>query len=306
MDLTKEEKQRKEFCDILFKLSKSQNEFQDAYARSTMYMRLEQLYDSPTEQNRFRHFYSDIFSVLTQIKRDPSLGDINVLGQNIKIIRNGYKPQNPSKDGNRIIDISNSINKLYDHVNLDIARIAYLEGADNEISGESAIKNINSQLTTLENDIKKAQQIKEDYDKTEKKIIDVEQKINSAQKEYITILGIFASIVLAFTGGIAFSTSVLNNIAQASIYRTIIISLIIGLVLINILFGLFFYINKLVGKEGKIQPLIISNAVILVLILVTVLIWHFGWVEARNERIETAGSSSMYCQTIIRYLKSVL
>ena len=43
-----------------------------------------------------------------------------------------------------------------------------------------------------------------------------ESKNNQAkmQSEYITILGIFASIVLAFTGGMTFSTSVLENISS--------------------------------------------------------------------------------------------
>ena len=36
------------------------------------------------------------------------------------------------------------------------------------------------------------------------------------QKEYIAILGIFAAVVLAFTGGIAFTTSVLQNIHMVS------------------------------------------------------------------------------------------
>ena len=39
------------------------------------------------------------------------------------------------------------------------------------------------------------------------------------QREYISILGIFAAVVLAFTGGIAFSTSVLKNINTVSVYR---------------------------------------------------------------------------------------
>ena len=34
-------------------------------------------------------------------------------------------------------------------------------------------------------------------------------RVQEKQKEYITILGIFASIVLAFTGGMVFSSSVL-------------------------------------------------------------------------------------------------
>ena len=37
----------------------------------------------------------------------------------------------------------------------------------------------------------------------------IQERQQEMQKEYITILGIFASIVLAFTGGMVFSSSVL-------------------------------------------------------------------------------------------------
>lgn len=97
MDLTKESKQRKEFRDILFELAKSQELLQDAYYRSNMYKRLESLYDAESSEKRFRHFYTDIFSVLTQIQQNSELGDINILGQNLDVIRNGYKQLSKSK-----------------------------------------------------------------------------------------------------------------------------------------------------------------------------------------------------------------
>ena len=93
--------------------------------------------------------------------------------------------------------------------------------------------------------------------------------------------------MLAFTGGIAFSTSVLNNVAKASIYRTVTVSLIIGLVLINVLFGLFYYINLLVNKNKRLLPLIVSNVVILILLLGTIVAWNCGMVEKRAKRITT-------------------
>lgn len=281
MDLTKEELQRKEFTSILFDLSKSQDLLQDAKYRSNMYKRLETLYDAEPPKKRFRHFYTDIFSVLTQVQQNPQLGDINILGQNLDIIRKGYNPKNSTSDG-RVIDVSDAINKLYDHVNLDIARIAYSDGADRKISGEATLEDIQSQINLQQ---EKAQELKEAYQSTENKINDVKAKLSNSQKEYITILGIFAAVVLAFTGGIAFSTSVLNNIAQASIYRTVFITLLIGFVLINVLFGLFYYINSLVDKGRKIYPLFVSNIIIVILLFLTVIAWHFGWVENRNTRI---------------------
>lgn len=156
------------------------------------------------------------------------------------------------------------------------------------------MENLQSQINFLQGELEKAHnRIKEDYDAAEKRIIEVDEKLNHSQKEYIAILGIFAAVVLAFTGGIAFSTSVLNNIAQASVYRTVFIALIIGLVLINVLFGLFYYINFLVGKGGKLFPLILSNIVLIILLIMTVLAWNFGWVENRNDRIDGKSNVSI-------------
>lgn len=115
--------------------------------------------------------------------------------------------------------------------------------------------------------------------------IDLQREIKSVEKEYITILGIFAAIVLAFVGGITFSTSVLNNIANASIYRTLLVSLVIGLVLVNVLFGLFYYINSIVKTKSNISPLIISNVVIILMIALILCFWYDGKVEFRNQKI---------------------
>ena len=85
MDLTKEQSQRKEFCDILFELAKNQEILQDKATRHEMYKRLEALYYSPNKEDRYRHFYSDIFTVLTQIQQASNQGDINILGQNLSV-----------------------------------------------------------------------------------------------------------------------------------------------------------------------------------------------------------------------------
>lgn len=275
MDLGKETKQRDTFRNLLLELAKDQKLLQDKRERVNVYTRLEELYYAPTREVRFRHFYSDIFSVLTRIREDSSLGDINILGQNLDVIRREYVPQNIDEAG-RLINISDSINKLYDHVSLDIARLMYSDAGDRKISGEETIEGIQT----------KVKEIGVAIEETKKFQQETEEKISNQQKEYIAILGIFAAVVLAFTAGIAFSTSVLENISNVSIYRILVVSLIIGLVLLNILFALFFYIDKLVNKTRQIKPIIISNIIFLVLLFVTILAWYFGMVESRNDRLK--------------------
>ena len=92
--------------------------------------------------------------------------------------------------------------------------------------------------------------------------------MESSQREYIAILGIFAAVVLAFTGGIAFSTSVLNNVAKASIYRTVTVSydgnsfVLHGKQLLKIFnstnftdFGSLRYLYKYIEKSGAIDQM---------------------------------------------------
>lgn len=314
MDITREEQQRQEFRNILFDLSKSQLSLKDKGERSKIYQRLEKLYDSPDDEKEFRHFYSDIFLVLNQIELGDQSGSIDILGQNLYEIRKGYQALNKAQDGSQI-DISDSIRKLYDHVSLDIARMRYSDATKWQLTNGEALANIQSQVTQIENVVEKTkqsqQQAKLEFDLQQSQLLSeieqlnedivyaqkaqqsVENELVNQQREYIAILGIFAAVVLAFTGGIAFSTSVLNNIAQASIYRTIFVSLIIGLVLINVLFGLFYYMNFLVNKDRKVFPLIISNGVVVFLLLLTAVAWNFGWVEARDERISTKSNISI-------------
>lgn len=275
-----EKEKREEFRNILYELAKSQSLFEETSKLDEMCKKIQKLYEIDSEGQRFRHFYSDIFSVLAQVRQNSKLGDINVLVQNLEIIRNYYTKQN-LKD-KWISDVSDAIKKLYDHVNLDVARIAYSEAADWKISGEPALQEVRKQI---QHQKEMLVEIEQNRKLSESKIDGVKNKLDNSQKEYIAILGIFASIVLTFIGGITFSTSVLENIEKVSIYRTVLVSLIIGLVLINILYGLFYYINSLVNKEKKLYPLVISNIVIVVLLVIIIIAWYLGFVENRNIRI---------------------
>lgn len=269
MDIRKEENQRKEFKSILLELAKDQTMLEDAHKRSEMYERLEALYYNESKELRFRHYYSDIFTVLTIVKQDALKGDINILGQNLGVLRKGYQVKNQDSNRNDI-DISNEIKKLYDHVSLDIARMLYSDSGDWKISGEPAIKKMQSEVKCLESHVNSAT-----------------EKMNNAAKEYIAILGIFASIVISFVAGISFSTSILGAINSASVYRISLLACIIGLVFTNVLYWLFYYIDRIINgpKEHNIKFLIITNATFLILIALIIGAWYFGVVENRNIRL---------------------
>lgn len=283
MDTKQEDSQRKEFRNILNDLAKSVVNVSDSDISGPIYKRLEKLYDAEPNQKRFRHFYSDIYAVLTDIQKDPSKGSIQTLSDNIQALRNEYEPVNTTDDGQRVIDISDALTKLHDHVNLDVARINFTVGEDQEISGEDSIREIKSKITEVSGTVNNLTNIHNTFEsKLNKELEKVGESLRNSQNEYITILGIFAAVVLSFTSGIAFSTSVLSSISSVSIYRIVMITLLIGLVLFNAIYALFYFVSTLVMKEISLKPLRNINIILIVLIIATLLAWWCGTVEYRN------------------------
>lgn len=130
-------------------------------------------------------------------------------------------------------DCQKIILKFYDHYQLANFQFSKVnKELENTISRASA---------TLTKEIKKVENIsnqtKNDYENME--------------RQNITILGIFASIVLTFVGGLVFSSSVLSNIHSSSIFRLVFISCIIGIVFINMIYLLLSFIMKLNNKDDK-------------------------------------------------------
>lgn len=284
---TQEARQRDEFRAILFALAESPERLKENADRIAIYKRLESLY-APAAGEPFRHFYSDIFAVLTMIKQGDRPGSIDILGQNLAEIRKGYRVRNTQQNGEPI-DISDNIRKLYDHVSLDIARMRYSEAADRVVSQEASIEDLRSQITLLtEQNAALKSQIDEQL-----------VEVKGVQKEYIAILGIFASVVLAFTGGIAFSTSVFQNLHLSNIYRIVLVALILGVVLVNALYGLFYYIDRLVhGREDRsVKPLWVANIMFLVLIATTIWCWNQGVVEKHALDFEPPATSAVIEET---------
>lgn len=97
-------------------------------------------------------------------------------------------------------------------------------------------------------------------------INDFKQSEKEMQTQYISILGIFAAIVLAFTGGMTLSASVLNNIHHASVYKLIIIACIVGLIFMFMMWLLMDFIRSIHGQLDRKYWVIIVFSVTLIVI----------------------------------------
>lgn len=280
MRILNEQEKRDALNEVLIELSKSQDILKEAKDRVSFFMRLEAIYYNYNSKENFRHYYSDIFSTLTLIDGDSSIGSLDILAQNIQAIKDGYISKNMDENGD-LINISKEIVKLYDHTNLDIARINYTKTMTNETMSELAKNRV--LVVNLEQNVRKSEDsLKELSRKTLedlKQLSDqVQERQEDMQKEYITILGIFASIVLAFTGGIVFSSSVLENIHKPSVYRISLIAFIIGLVFFNLIWILIDFIRDINGKVIRKKWLwVMANLLLIGGIIGVCFSYQYGW-----------------------------
>ena len=124
---------------------------------------------------------------------------------------------------------------------------------------------------------------------------DIKNSQKDMQKDYITILGIFAAIILAFTGQFAFSSSILENIGSSTAYRLVLIALIIGLVFFNLIWVLIDFIREICGKDISTQPkrkwkwFVGVNIILVLGIIATCISYKFDWFK----KIEPNGDTSI-------------
>lgn len=99
------------------------------------------------------------------------------------------------------------------------------------------------------------------------------KEFKGIEKEYITILGIFASIIISFVAGITFSTSVLENMHSVGIYRLVLVILLIAFVLLNAINLLVRYIFRLNKAESSKFPMWQIDAILAVLLVLLLVSW---------------------------------
>lgn len=123
---------------------------------------------------------------------------------------------------------------------------------------------------------------------------DIKNSQKDMQKDYITILGIFAAIILAFTGQFAFSSSILENIGSSTAYRLVLIALIIGLVFFNLIWVLIDFIREICGKDISTQPkrkwnwFIVVNIILVLGIIMTCISYKFDWFKKIEPNDDTS------------------
>ena len=172
----------------------------------------------PTSDTTFRIMYSEINSRFIQLDNDEQskiLSNMELLLQHIT----ERKPDENNING-KIIRIAF---KIYDHLQLINSQIDCTE------------KTITPHLNEIE------QKMREDFKKD----------LKSVERDHVTILGIFAAIVLAFVGTFSFSTSMLNSIVQASFIKLLIVGSLILTAFYSIMSLLINFLREINGTKQE-------------------------------------------------------
>lgn len=130
----------------------------------------------------------------------------------------------------------------------------------------------------MQDSSEKISRLQNTYKELDKNYKELSENLNKQQTQYITILGIFASIVLTFVSGLVFSNSILSNIDKASIYRLVFVMAFIALFVGNILYFLFAFLIK-ISLNIHFQTnrlLIIFNIIILAIMSIDFMCYLFN------------------------------
>lgn len=160
------------------------------------------------------------------------------------------------------------LEKLRDHIELENCRMRYMtiQNKVQQSSGKDLKKSFEKQL---KDEVDRAQRT------FETQIQDTQQKL---QRNYISILGILAAVVIAFTSGAAFSSSVLENLNEVGPYRLLFMVLLIGFFMFNLISALFVFLNRISTIDNKPMRRLIAvvDLVIFVLLAAVATAWAFG------------------------------
>lgn len=236
----------KEFHSILNHLLSS--EIQNEKELEDTIERLKRFYQSSN------HKHSDVLQPILDHKKTIEI-DSMTLAQNIRQI------QEYLDKFNIFDEFRTRVERLFDHVNLECSHACVQAQIREEIS------------TNTQNAILK---IEDRVEEAEKNEIDFNDFFKKQQNQYITILGIFASIVMAFVGGLTFSTSVLSHMHEVSIYRLVFVICCIGFLIFNTLFALFGFILKITEKEVDYCVFRVVNGIFVAIIVINALWYEYG------------------------------
>lgn len=217
-------------------------------------------------EGNYRQMYSALQNILAKIDKDPDC-KVELICDNLEEIRE-YLHEHYEEETNA--HLFSKIFKLSDHINLEVQRLRSVDRLTEQIKN-----NYNSLNNNLLDASKKMNDL-------EKQVNKAEERTSRLQIETVSILAIFAAIVIAFSGGASFLGSSLSSLSgDAALPNIVCLTSLCGLVLFNIIVLLTIFIRSILGSNKSLWGsnmgawLIVGavNIVLLVIFLAT----YFGY-----------------------------
>lgn len=199
----------------------------------------------------FRHRYADFFPLVVEIGKSSEIEmDFDCLTTNLFALLNYAVERQESENKTEVKELANSIGKLCDHLNLEIARYHQYSEVLQPSPSAKQFETLSRVVNSIVSDVNK---IKPDLDIVKKEVKETvnqaKSRLSSVQIDLITVLGIFAAIILAFSGSITILGNALSGIQNAPFYKTVFFVLLCGFVLLNTIFLLLYIVSKIVDKN---------------------------------------------------------
>lgn len=182
----------------------------------------------------FRHRYSEMFAVVSQLGEQDT-EDIDILADNLTRIQQHLQDMKPEEKKRRGYheNLNSGLWKLADHINLEIGRYSFMVKNETAVSNtQKRIESLQSQLAASRQDLENAQ-----------------KKFSSMQMDMVAVLGVFAAIVITFSGSITYSAGSLSALGKASSSEVLLCISMCGFVLINTVYVLLRTVGMILGKN---------------------------------------------------------
>ena len=225
-------------------------------------------------EDRFRHRYSMLCSFMYSELESVSPEDVSrlenipeplgMLADNITHVRECAEKRwqciDSSSDECRTL---RWIRRLDDHIELELRRMRYITKQNESLhrSADATKDAFEQKIEDLSSDLgeKFAKQIQGEAEQLEKKFDETirETEIRS-QRNYVSALGIFISLVISFSAGIRLATEVIQAITGMGFYRMSFVLLVVTFALFNLIAILLYFVMGIAdfGEREKVEKLV--------------------------------------------------
>lgn len=191
--------------------------------------------------NKGDHLSRILYSEISQNIFQYNTNEVGLILTNIDRLVN-FSLRNENRESNQqVVDI---VLRVYDHIHL----------ADIQ---SSVIANIAKEQTRFVN--KQNRNLTKEFNDFKEKLAETNanygKKVEKAQQNYVTVLGLFIAILIATGGVFVQSSSLFNNIVKVSIEssgKLILAASIVSAIIGNLIFFMACFIAKISGIEEKI------------------------------------------------------